>query len=149
MIHAFVITAPGRYEVTEVEPPHAAAGHVVVDVERAGVCGTDVEVLSGHMAYLESGEAQYPMRIGHEWCGRISAVGAGVDPAWIGRRVTADTMLGCGDCARCRAGRHDVSAERFRSVCVAGGRAPWPSRSARQPAQFTSSPTPSIRPAGR
>lgn len=127
-MRAFVITAPGRYEVTEVEPPHAAAGQVVVDVERAGVCGTDVEVLSGHMAYLESGEAQYPMRIGHEWCGRISAVGAGVDPAWIGRRVTADTMLGCGDCARCRAGRHNICAERF-EIGLRGG---WPGAVAEQ-----------------
>ena len=74
----------------------AAPGQVVVDVERVGVCGTDVEFFTGEMAYLHQGLAGFPMRIGHEWCGTVSAVGPDVDPSWIGRRVTGDTMLGCG-----------------------------------------------------
>ena len=104
-MRAFVITGPGQAEVLDVDEPVAAPGEVVVDVARAGVCGTDVEFFTGEMSYLHSGQASYPMRIGHEWCGTVSAVGAGVDAAWIGRRVTGDTMLGCGHCARCRSGR--------------------------------------------
>jgi len=69
------------------------------------VCGTDVEFYTGEMAYLDSGDAAYPVRIGHEWCGVVSAVGDGVDPGWVGRRVTGDTMLGCARCDRCAAGR--------------------------------------------
>jgi threonine dehydrogenase-like Zn-dependent dehydrogenase len=42
----------------------------------------------------------------------VSALGAGVDPGWLGVRVTGDTMLGCGHCDRCRAGRGHVCAER-------------------------------------
>lgn len=127
-MRAFVVSAPNEYEIAEVEAPVAREGEVVVDVERVGVCGTDVEVLSGHMAYLESGDAHYPMRIGHEWCGLVSAVGGGVSPAWIGRRVTADTMLGCGTCTRCLAGRHNICAERFEI----GLRRGWPGALAEQ-----------------
>ncbi|MFG1705804.1 zinc-binding dehydrogenase [Nonomuraea sp. M3C6] len=112
-MRAFVITGPGRAEVQEVEPPVAAPGEVVVEVERAGVCGTDAEVFSGAMAYLRTGEARYPVRIGHEWAGTVREAGDGVDPAWLGRRVTGDTMLGCGRCARCGSGRQHLCADRY------------------------------------
>ena len=127
-MRAFVLTGPRQFTVAEVEPPVAAPGQVVVDVERAGVCGTDVEFFTGHMAYLHQGHATYPMRLGHEWCGAVSAVGDGVDPAWAGQRVTGDTMLGCGHCRRCRTGRQHVCADRF-EIGVRGG---WPGALAEQ-----------------
>lgn len=121
-MRAFVITGPGRGEVQDVPEPVAAPGQVVVDVERVGVCGTDAEFYSGHMAYLRSGDAAYPVRIGHEWCGRVRAVGDGVSPEWLGRRVTGDTMLGCGRCARCTSGRQHLCADRYEI----GIRRGWP-----------------------
>jgi threonine dehydrogenase-like Zn-dependent dehydrogenase len=120
-MRAFVLTAPGEYAVQEVPAPVAAPGEVVVDVERAGVCGTDAEFFSGAMAYLHQGHAAYPMRLGHEWAGRVAAVGDGVDPAWIGRRVMGDTMLGCGDCRRCRRGHQHVCDKR-QEVGIRGNR---------------------------
>jgi threonine dehydrogenase-like Zn-dependent dehydrogenase len=119
-VRAFVVTGPRRSEVTEVDGPAPAPGQVVVDVERVGVCGTDVEFFTGEMAYLQQGHAAYPMRLGHEWCGTVSAVGDGADPGWLGRRVTGDTMLGCGGCGRCRAGRPHVCEDRF-EVGIRGG----------------------------
>lgn len=121
-MRAFVVTGPRRFSVEDVEPPVAAAGQVVVDVERAGVCGTDVEFFTGEMAYLHQGHAEYPMRLGHEWCGTVSAVGDGVDEAWIGRRATGDTMLGCGRCRRCLNGLQHVCEDRF-EIGIRGG---WP-----------------------
>jgi threonine dehydrogenase-like Zn-dependent dehydrogenase len=121
-VRAFVIIGPGRAEVRDVEPPAARPGQVVVTVERAGVCGTDAEFFSGEMAYLRTGQAAYPMRIGHEWCGVVTAAGAGVDEAWLGRRVTGDTMLGCGHCERCVAGRQHLCADRH-EIGVRNG---WP-----------------------
>ncbi len=127
-MRAFVITAPGRWSVQDVAPPVAAAGQVIVDVERAGVCGTDAEFYHGTMSYLRSGEAAYPVRIGHEWCGTVSAAGPGVEPSWLGRRVTGDTMLGCGRCRRCRDGRQHVCGDRFEI----GVRRGWPGALAEQ-----------------
>ena len=57
------------------------------------------------MAYLHTGHARYPMRIGHEWCGVVVRRSATAwTERWIGRRVTGDTMLGCGRCRRCLSG---------------------------------------------
>ena len=110
-MRAFVITGPGRAEVRDIEPPEPGPGQVVVDVERAGVCGTDVEFFTGHMVYLRTGEARYPVRIGHEWCGTVTRAGDETGASWLGRRVTGDTMLGCGHCARCRTGRRGVGTD--------------------------------------
>ena len=107
-----MLTGPGRWTVADVEPPCAAAGHVVVDIARVGVCGTDTELFSGEMEYLRDGLAAYPLRPGHEWCGTVSAVGEGVDGSWVGRRTTGDTQIGCGRCHRCLAGRQHVCEHR-------------------------------------
>ncbi len=120
-MRAAVLTAPGECSVQEVPAPRAAAGEVVVDVERVGVCGTDVEFFTGEMAYLHDGHARFPMRLGHEWAGVVRAVGAGVDPVWLGRRVMGDTMLGDGTCRRCARGHQHVCAHR-QEVGIRGGR---------------------------
>jgi threonine dehydrogenase-like Zn-dependent dehydrogenase len=107
--------------VQEVPAPVAAPGEVVVDVERVGVCGTDVDFFTGEMVYLHQGYASYPMRLGHEWAGTVASVGTEVDPAWVGRRVMGDTMLGDGTCRRCRKGHQHVCENR-QEVGVRGGR---------------------------
>ncbi len=117
---AFVVTGPGSGRVEDVEAPCARPGEVVVDVERVGVCGTDVEFFTGEMAYLHQGHASYPLRLGHEWCGTVSTVGDGVDHGWIGRRVTADTMIGCGHCPRCAGNKHHVCDNRL-EIGIRGG----------------------------
>ena len=119
-IRAFVVTGPDTAEIQEVGAPVAGPGQVVIDVQRAGVCGTDVEFFTGHMPYLLDGHAWFPMRLGHEWMGTVSGVGLGVDGAWLGRRVTGDTMLGCGECHRCTTGYQHVCEHRH-EVGVRGG----------------------------
>jgi threonine dehydrogenase-like Zn-dependent dehydrogenase len=118
---AFAVMGPGKVEILDVPPPVAAPGEVVVDVTRAGVCGTDVEFYTGEMQYLHDGHAAFPVRIGHEWAGVVNSVGEGVHRSWIGRRVTGDTMLGCGACARCSSGRQHVCEHRT-ELGVRGGR---------------------------
>jgi threonine dehydrogenase-like Zn-dependent dehydrogenase len=120
-MRAYVLNAPGEGGVQEVPAPAAAPGEVVVDVERVGVCGTDIDFFTGDMAYLHSGHASYPIRLGHEWAGRVASVGNGVDSAWVGRRVMGDTMLGDGTCRRCRKGHQHVCENR-QEVGVRGGR---------------------------
>ena len=112
----------------DVARPDAGPGEVVVSIERAGVCGTDVDIFTGRMSYLHSGQAWYPIRPGHEWAGVVSAVGDGVAGSWLGRRVTGDTMLGCGHCARCLAGRQHVCADRY-EIGIRNG---WPGALAEQ-----------------
>jgi 2-desacetyl-2-hydroxyethyl bacteriochlorophyllide A dehydrogenase len=126
-MRALVIDGPRSAHVAEVEPPVAGAGQVVVDVLRAGICGTDVELFTGQLAYFGQGKTRFPVRPGHEWCGVVSAAGAGVPDGWLGARVTGDTMLGCGGCERCLAGRGHVCADRH-EVGIMG----WPGALAEQ-----------------
>jgi threonine dehydrogenase-like Zn-dependent dehydrogenase len=63
----------------------------------------------------------FPIRLGHEWMGVVSSVGEGVEPRWIGRRVTGDTMIGCGRCNRCLDGRHHVCQYRY-ELGIRGGK---------------------------
>ena len=120
-MRALVITGPRSARVEDVEVPVPGVGQVVVDVRRAGICGTDVELFTGQLAYFAQGKTAFPLRPGHEWSGVVSALGDGVDPGWLGARVTGDTMLGCGQCPRCLAGRGHVCANR-REVGIMG----WP-----------------------
>ena len=121
-MRAVVLSGPGDCAVTDVPVPVAEPGEVVVDVERVGVCGTDVELFTGELSYLQTGHSAYPLRPGHEWCGRVTQVGDGVDGAWLGRRVTGDTMLGCGACSLCRSGRQHLCDDRY-EIGIRGG---WP-----------------------
>jgi threonine dehydrogenase-like Zn-dependent dehydrogenase len=111
-MRALVITGPGSARVEDVEAPVPGAGQAVVDVRRAGICGTDVELFTGQLAYFAQGKIGFPIRPGHEWCGVVCELGEGVDPGWLDARVTGDTMLGCGRCPRCAAGRGHVCADR-------------------------------------
>ena len=111
-MRALVVTSPGVAEVQDLPDPSAGAGELVVEVERVGICGTDVELYTGEMAYIQQGFTTFPIRLGHEWTGRVIAVGSEVDKAWLGKRVTADTMLGCGRCSYCANGRQHVCPDR-------------------------------------
>ena len=118
-MRAFVVTGPRQAAVEEVAAPEPGAGEAVIDVERVGVCGTDVEFFTGEMQYLHNGVAAYPVRLGHEWAGTVVAVGDGVDDVWIGRRVMGDTMIGDGTCRRCLRGHQHV-CERLSEVGMHG-----------------------------
>ncbi|ONI86840.1 alcohol dehydrogenase [Saccharothrix sp. ALI-22-I] len=120
-MRAFVLTGPRECSVQDVPVPVAVPGEVVVDVERVGVCGTDVEFFTGEMAYLHEGHSSYPLRLGHEWAGVVAEVGDGVDPTWIGRRVMGDTMIGDGTCRRCLRGHQHVCEKRH-EVGIRDGR---------------------------
>lgn len=121
-MRAFLVTSPGVGGVQDVAPPTPGSGLVVVDVAYAGICGTDVSLFNAGPDLLRHMRSSYPLRLGHEWSGKVSALGDGVDRSWLGQRVTGDTMLGCGHCQRCLDGRHFVCEERYEI----GVRRDWP-----------------------
>jgi threonine dehydrogenase-like Zn-dependent dehydrogenase len=127
-MRALVVTGPRQAAVHEVDAPVPSAGELLVEVERVGICGTDVEFYTGEMAYLESGLTHFPIRLGHEWTGRVIGTGSPGDREWIGRRVTGDTMLGCGSCDYCRRGVHHVCPNRH-EIGITDG---WPGALAEQ-----------------
>ena len=127
-MQAFVIRGPGQGDVEEIEPPVPDDGQVIVNVSRVGLCGTDVELFAGTMPYLSTGEQTTPLVPGHEWVGTVSRLGGGVDRQWLGRRVTADPVIGCAHCRQCSAGREHMCDDRYEI----GIRGNWPGALAEQ-----------------
>jgi 2-desacetyl-2-hydroxyethyl bacteriochlorophyllide A dehydrogenase len=105
---AAVVTGPGQWEVAEVPDPVPGPGEVVVEVERCGVCGTDLHVLAG-----ETPTVHYPVIPGHEFRGRVVAAGAGTTGPPLGTFVVVDPMVYCGHCPQCRSG--------WTNLCARGG----------------------------
>lgn len=102
---AAVLRAPGRLAVEEVPVPAVGDGEVLVAVELCGVCGSDL-----HMVLDGWGErGGWP---GHEWTGRVAAVGAGVTRWGLGDAVVGGPSVRCGTCPACRAGRPSLCATR-------------------------------------
>ena len=111
---------PGQMAIADRDEPVAAAGQVALDVLGTGICGTDLHIQAGEYPSVP------PVTVGHEVCGRVAELGAGVDEAWAGERVVVETYFStCGRCAMCRAGHGNMCAER-RSIGthVDGGFAP-------------------------
>src|SRR6185437_10296819 len=127
LMRALIIDGTRSASVRTVPVPVPGPAQVVVTVHRVGICGTDVELFTRELPYFEQGKSGFPLCPGHEWCGTVSAIGADVDPRWVGERVTGDTMLGCGQCDRCASGRHHVCDNRS-EIGIAG----WPGALAEQ-----------------
>src|ERR1700704_4334055 len=96
---ALVIEA-GRLKLTELPIGSLGDGEVRVRVRAAGICATDLHILSGRIKFEKT-----PRILGHEIAGVVETVGTGVSLDWIGKRVIVDPVIGCGLCPWCRAGR--------------------------------------------
>lgn len=72
-------------------------GSVIVAIERCGIGGPDLET-------FRTGSMPAPAWFGHEWAGRIVAVGRGCEDRFEGERVVGAVPPPCGQCRNCRAG---------------------------------------------
>jgi threonine dehydrogenase-like Zn-dependent dehydrogenase len=106
---AAVYHGPQDIRISSVpEPAEPRAGEVVLDVLRASICGTDSsEWLHGpHLC-------RPPVVLGHEFVGRVAAVGEGVDGLAVGDRVVSGAGVSCGECEWCLAGRTNLCARYY------------------------------------
>jgi len=102
------LTAPRRIEYLDVPEPTCADDEVLIQVKKVGVCGTDVEMYHGTMAYFKMGWTQYPITLGHEWSGVVVDRGRDVAEPAVGDRVTGDVTIGCGRCDNCMRGMYNI-----------------------------------------
>lgn len=84
-------------------PGKPGPGQVLVRVEAAGICGSDLHVFETG-AYV----TQIPVIAGHEFSGRAIQVGAGVTEIDPGDHVVGDSRQGCGQCPACRRGHSNL-----------------------------------------
>lgn len=92
-----------RHVTIEVPPPDQ--GHVLIEVIRGGVCGTDREIMAGHLGQPPDGSEF--LVLGHEMLGRVREVGEGVTSFAPGDLVTATVRRPDG-CPLCQAGQPDM-----------------------------------------
>src|ERR1051325_11519781 len=104
-MHAMVFHGPGDLRAEEWPVPTPGRGEVVLKIEAALTCGTDVKTLRrGHPVMIP----HVPTVFGHEFAGTVSAVGAGVRRVREGDRVVAANSAPCGDCRFCVVGRPNL-----------------------------------------
>lgn len=87
---------PLSIEDVELLPP--GRGEILVDVEAAGVCHSDLHYMRGELS------CPLPAVLGHEGAGRVAAVGEGVTSVAPGDRVALMWRPNCGSCPPCRRG---------------------------------------------
>ncbi|MGH7934153.1 MAG: alcohol dehydrogenase catalytic domain-containing protein, partial [Candidatus Binataceae bacterium] len=103
-----------KLELAEFPDPSAGPGEVVVAIKGSGMCGSDLHVYRASGAQSALGFMGLAGAVaGHEPCGVVAEVGAGVNPrqAQVGARVMVHHYTGCGICPHCRAGWSQMCVE--------------------------------------
>lgn len=95
--------------VQSVDLADPGPGEVLVLMEAAGVCHSDLSVVNGDRP------RPVPMLLGHEACGRVTKVGPGIDDLVAGQRVVIVFLPRCGECEACHSGG--------RRLCIPGTKA--------------------------
>ncbi|MEN6642325.1 MAG: alcohol dehydrogenase catalytic domain-containing protein [Armatimonadia bacterium] len=105
---ALRVHGPNDLRMEEVPQPQAGPGEVVVRVAAAGICHTDLEVISGEHGAILRGLTKYSITPGHEWAGYVTEVGEGVEGLREGDLVVGETGIGCLRCRLCLTGHHNL-----------------------------------------
>lgn len=99
-------------ELQHFDDPTPAPGEVVLEIKASGMCGSDL-----HFYRAKDGPATLGLVVdspkigGHEPCGIVAEVGAGVEHLSVGDRVMNHHYSGCGSCTDCRGGWQQMCTE--------------------------------------
>jgi threonine 3-dehydrogenase len=89
-------------ELRDVRVPAPGPGEVLVRVQTASVCGTDLHIYNWDP--WAKGRIRPPLIPGHEFAGVVAALGKGVSTVREGDLVSAEMHVACGKCLQCRTG---------------------------------------------
>src|SRR5437762_4873812 len=116
-------------EAREYPDPEPKGEEVLLRVEAAGVCHSDVHIWDGYFDLggdkripLGSRGVQLPFTMGHEIAGEVVALGPQASGVTVGDKVVAYPWIGCGQCAVCRKGEELLCLRpRTLGTRIAGG----------------------------
>jgi D-arabinose 1-dehydrogenase-like Zn-dependent alcohol dehydrogenase len=110
-----VLAGDRRVEILDFPDPAPGPGEVVIEIKASGMCGSDLKFYraAGGAAALGFKTGAGPVIAGHEPCGVVAAVGAGVPErqARVGMRVMQHHYRGCGVCTHCATGWMQLCVE--------------------------------------
>ena len=96
---AAVVVDLKKVEIQDIPAPVPADNEVLIKVQTAGICGSDLHLFNGTHAFRKP-----PVVLGHEMAGEIVQVGKDVTGWKVGDRVTVEPQEGCGECPMCQQG---------------------------------------------
>src|SRR5947199_7368091 len=96
-MNAVVLHDADDRRVEQRSVPQPGAGEVLLKVEVASICGTDVKVLHRTLQGQPTGK----FIMGHEYAGTVAALGPNVDEFQTGERVAVEVHKGCERCENC------------------------------------------------
>ena len=99
---AVVVERPHEVVYRDVEAPAVGPEEVLVESRAAGLCRTDVEMMTG--VFTDPHWVRFPVIPGHEWAGVVVEVGRDVDSVRAGDRVVCEGMIPCHACRACKRG---------------------------------------------
>jgi L-iditol 2-dehydrogenase len=101
-----MLLRPGCLELRPYDAPHPGPGEVLIKVECALSCGTDLKTFRrGHPMW------HLPAPFGHEFSGVIAEIGTGVEGFKPGDAIMAAPTAPCGNCFFCRRGQENLCAQ--------------------------------------
>ncbi|MDQ3540005.1 MAG: alcohol dehydrogenase catalytic domain-containing protein, partial [Chloroflexota bacterium] len=110
---AVVTHGPRDYRVEEMPVPHPRRGELIIEVGAIGICASDMKCwLGGSLFWGDDGSGGFvkgPCIAGHEYGGRIVAMGDGAEAHWNvreGDRIVAEQIVPCNECRYCRDGHY-------------------------------------------
>jgi len=115
----------GDFELREYPVPDPEPGAILIRLTRAGVCGSDLHIWRGEMKEVY-GSPPRDLTFGHEMCGRVARLGAGVtvdsagQPLREGDRVAFLYFFPCGRCRVCLRDEMGSCPRKVRPDRVAG-----------------------------
>ncbi len=99
-----VIFGPDDLRVVEKPVPRPGPGEVLLRVEAASLCGTDLKIRAG--SFFPAQPPPGTFTPGHEYAGTVVALGPTVDEVAVGDRVVVEAHRGCMRCENCVRGRY-------------------------------------------
>lgn len=93
-------------EVVETAPDKVRDGEVLLRMRSASICGSDLGFYNFTPAYQKF--ATVPVVMGHEFAGEIEEVGENAKGFSVGDRVSAESVIYCGECKFCRMGLTNI-----------------------------------------
>lgn len=107
---AVVCHGPEDYRIEEVPVPRVGPGEILLRVEAVGICASDAKCYTGAPLFWgdrdRPGYCQPPVTPGHEFSGRVVALGEGVEGFQIGDLVVSEQIVPCWSCRYCRRGQY-------------------------------------------
>jgi len=94
-------------EITEVSTPKIKQNEVLIQVEAASICGTDIHIWDWN-EWAQNRVKKIPIIFGHEVAGKVVEVGRNVSSLQVGNKVSAETHIVDSTCYQCKTDRKHV-----------------------------------------